>query len=201
MKNKNTVIFITSIAISCLFIGAALPSVFAGSISREQIISDINDEPCSSCTSKIKHPNNQPSCKSCNEAVAFAVEYMKNYVKERVNDTYFLWTVDVSILIFDGLVKGFKESGYTPEINVNALKANIEYWVNKTVGPQKFTVTLFLAKLGAITIGVTGYLLTLCTDGNARNTQTKTKQIRDISWINSRSILWIILKHLLGLFF
>jgi hypothetical protein len=100
---------------------------------------------------------------------------MKEYVNENINDTYFFWTVDGSILIFQGLINGFKESGYTLEVDVNELKANIEHWVNKTVGSQKFTITLFLAKLGAITIGVTGYLLTLCIDNNAKTNHAETK--------------------------
>jgi len=184
---------------SCLFIGAALPSVFAGAISQEEAESASYDDPCPLCSSKSTHRLNSPGCDSCNEAVAFAVDYMKDYVKDKVNGSYFLWRVDISILIVQGLVKGFKDSGYKLEVNVNELRANIEYWVNRTCGSQKFTITIFLAKLSAITIGVTGYLLTLCIDNDEDNSHTKTRQIRNISWIKSKSILWVILKHLLGL--
>ncbi len=99
---------------------------------------------------------------------------MKDYVKDKMDSNYFLWRVDVSILIFQGLVIGFKESSCKIKFDENELKAKIEHWINKTVGSQKFTVTLFLVKLGAL------------------------RQIRNISWIKSRSILWNILKRLLG---
>lgn len=186
---------------SSLFIGAALPSVFAGAVNSEKVEYDYDNEPCKLCREKVAQPVNEPRCESCNEAVAYAVDYMIDHVSENVEGTYFLWTVDVSILIFQGLVKGFEESGYKLEIDADELKANIEYWVNKTVGSQKFTVTKFLAELGAITIGVTGYLLTLCIDNNAKEHHEETRQIRNISWLKSKSTLWIILKHLLGLFF
>jgi len=200
MRKKNNVIFITSLFMSCLFIGAALPSVLAGAISQEQVES-VSDETCPLCRSKSARPVSNPGCKSCNQAVAFAVDYMKDYVKDKVNGSYFLWRVDITIIIFQGLVKGFKESGYKIEVDENELRANIEYWVNKTVGLQKFTVTLLLAKLSAITIGVTGYLLTLCIDKDVRSSQVITRKIRNISWIQSESVLWNILKHLLGLFY
>ena len=201
MKNKNTAIVISCLVMSSLFIGAALPGVFAGAVNSEKIQHIKDDEPCKLCRENVAQPKNRPGCESCNEAVAFAVDYMKDYVSENVNGTYFLWTVDVSILIVQGLVNGFKESGYKIEIDVDELKNNIEYWVNKTVGSQKFTVTQFLAKLGAITIGVTGYLLKLCIDDDPKAHHVEDRQIRNISWLRSKSSLWIILKHLLGLFF
>jgi hypothetical protein len=186
---------------SSLFIGAALPGVFAGAVNSEKVEHAYDDEPCKLCRENVAKPVNGPGCESCKEAVAFAVDYMKDYVSDNVEGTYFLWTVDVSILIFQGLVDGFKESGYTIVIDVNELKDHIEYWVNRTVGQQKFTVTQFLAKLGAITIGVTRYLLTLCIGDNAKSHHSEDRQIRNISWLKSESTLWIILKHLLGLFF
>ena len=200
MRKTNTFVVVSCLIMSSLFIGAALPGVFAGAVNSDRI-EYVDDEPCKLCRENVAHPKNGPGCESCNEAVAFAVDYMKDYVNDNIEGTYFLWTVDVSILIFQGLVNGFKESGYEIKIDVNELKSNIEYWVNKTVGSQKFTVTLFLAKLGAITIGVTGYLLTLCINDNAKAHHQETRQIRNISWLKSKSTLWIILKHLLGLFF
>jgi len=42
--------------------------------------------------------------------------------------------------------------------------------VRKLVGPQLFNITKFLASLGAIGIGITDYLLTLCNNnGVSRN--------------------------------
>lgn len=148
MRKKNTVIMITSLLVVGLFIGTVMPSVFAAS----------------SASSKSNNPPNHPECETCKEAVDFAVGYMKVYVKDNINGTYSLWSVDVAILIFEGLIRGFEESDFEIKIDENELKASIEYWVNKTVGPQKFTVTLFLAKLGAIIIGVTAYLISLCND-------------------------------------
>ncbi len=53
MKKKSTVVFITSLFMSSLFVGAALPSVLAGSISQDHRITDFNDDPCSLCRSKL----------------------------------------------------------------------------------------------------------------------------------------------------
>jgi hypothetical protein len=201
MRTKNIVVFIASLFIGSIFIGADLPSVIAGNISQEKAKSEINNEPCLLCESKFVCKNKDPDCDSCNEAVDFAVEYMKGYVKDKVKGDYFLWRVDVTILIFKGLIEGLKESGFELKIDKNALKANIEYWVNKTVGSQAFTVTLFLAKLGAITIGVTSYLLTLCIDNDSRNVQVKALHIGNTPWIHSRSLFWIILQYVFGLIY
>ena len=201
MRKKNTVIFISSLVMSCIFVGASLPSVFAGAINNVNVESVSFNDPCPLCRTKSTNPVDNPGCDSCNEAVAFAVDYMKDYVKDNVNGSYFLWRVDISIIIVQGLVKGFKESGYKLEVDENELRDNIGHWINKTVGMQKFTVTLFLAKLSAITIGVTGYLLTLCIENDEDNSHVKTRQIRNISWIKSKSTLWVILKHLLGLLY
>ena len=201
MRKRNTVVVIISLFMGALFVGATLPSVLAGSISQDHRVTDIDDDSCSLCRSNLAQTGDTPNCKSCREAVAFAVDYMKDYVKDNMDNNYFLWRVDITILIVQGLVKGFKDSGYKLEVDENELRANIEYWVNRTCGSQKFTITIFLAKLSAITIGITGYLLTLCIDNDADNSHTKTRQIRNISWIKSKSILWVILKHLLGLFY
>jgi hypothetical protein len=197
---KSNIFIITSLVMTCVIVGAGATNVFAGAISKER--NEINqiDEPCILCKAKNSNEEKGPGCESCNEAVAFAVDFMKDYVKENIKNTYFLWSVDASIIICEGLIIGFRESGYRLDVNVSQLKANIEYWVNKTVGPQKFTVTLFIAKLGAITIGVTGYLLTLCIDDDVRNSELRSRGISSISWIKSRSTLWVILRHLLGFF-
>jgi len=157
MRKKNTVITIASLLVITLFIGTAMPSVFAGSITSEGAEQDVVEEGCSLCASESEPSPDVPSCETCEEAVDYAVDYMKDYVKDNINGSYLLWRVDVAILICDGLVKGFKESGYKLEIDEKELKEHIEYWINKTVGPQMFRATLFLAKLGAIVIGITGH--------------------------------------------
>jgi len=200
MDKSSTIIYFTGFIVGCLVLSACVPTVLAGEVINIKMDVENNDNPCKLCLSKDIKDESDSGCKSCNEAVAFAIDYMKDYVKDKINNTYFLWSMDATIIIVQGLVDGFKESGYKIEIDVNELKDNIQYWVNKTVGPQKFSVTLFLAKLGAITIGVTGYLLTLCIDDDSRSSQSKNRSIGNISWIKSRTTLWVILKHLLGLF-
>lgn len=192
MRKRTTVITITSLLAVSLFIGAALPSAFADSSPEGAV------EECSSCVASPSRPQDDPSCDTCKEAVYYAVDYMKNHVKENVDGTYFLWTVDVVILISEGLIEGFKESGFSIEIDQDDLRANIEYWVNKIVGPQKFTVTLFLAKLGAIVVGVTAYLISLCYD-DTQNRSATTQHSRTISRIMSLLYRWIRVLHLLGL--
>ena len=123
---------------------------------------------------------------------------MKDYVKEKVNGTYLLWRMDIALFIFEGLIEGLKESGFNIEIDEDALRGSIEYWVNKIVGPQKFTVTLFLAKLGAIVIGITGYLISLCNE-DAQNHQAITQHSLIVSWIMSRFYKLIRVLRLLGL--
>ena len=199
MRKKNTVITIASLLVITLFIGTAMPSVIAGSLSPEGAEQDVVKDGCSLCASESEPPPDVPSCETCKEAVVFAVDYMKDYVKEKVNGSYFLWRVDVAILICDGLVKGFKESGYKLEIDEEELKEHIEYWINKTVGPQMFRATLFLAKLGAIVIGITGYLISLCNDDDAQNRPATTQHSRTVSRVMSRFYKWIRVLHLLGL--
>jgi hypothetical protein len=201
MIKKSTVVYIIGLVTSCLFVSAFVPSVFAGAISQDKIEMEHNEELCIPCRSRQITESDNPNCDTCREAVEFAVDFMKEYVKEEIDDTYPLWSFDVTILVLEGLVQGFIESGFLMEIDVNELQSNIEYWVNEIVGSQKYNATLFLARLGAITIGVTTYLLTLCTEDDARNTNVKNRIISNISWIRSRLVLWIILKHFLGLFF
>ena len=196
MRRKNTVIMIASLLVITLFIGAGMPSVIAGSIHHTVDEQEVVIDGCPFCGSDDSPDD--PSSESCEDAVDYAVDYMKEHVKENMNGTYFLWTVDVVILVFEGLIKGFKESGFTIEIDEEALKANIEYWVNKTVGPQQFTVTLFLAKLGAIAIGVTGYLISLC-DDDAQNSPDTLEHSGMFSWIISRIIGRIRVLSLFGL--
>jgi hypothetical protein len=173
---KKTVITIVSMIAVTLLIGMAVQPAIAG--------------PESTVGTKSQANNQGPKCKTCSEAAAFAVDYMVDHVKANINETYFLWTVDATILIFQGLVLGYKESGFTIEINEVALKAKIYYWVVKIVGPQLFNITKFLAGLSAIAIGITEYLLTLC-DGGSRNITYNNARLPGFI---SRSILRIFKK-------
>ena len=198
MRKKNTVITIASFLVITLFIGTVMPSVIAGSITSEGAEPVAGHEGCSLCVSESELPPDDSSCETCEEAVVYAVDYMKDYVKEKVNGTYLLWRMDIALFIFEGIIEGLKESGFNIEIDEDALRASIEYWVNKTVGPQKFTVRLFLAKLGGIAIGVTDYLISLCNDDEQVPPDT-IQHSRTVSWVLLRFYKWIRVLHLLGL--
>jgi hypothetical protein len=164
MRHNNLMFIVTCIMIVTVFVGVVTPSVMSHSTINSE------NHRCYSCESAQKNSESDPICESCKEAVNFAINYMKDYVKEETNGTYFLWSFDLVILIFEGLTKGIIESGYNIEINYDVLLEYIEFWVNKTVGSQMFPATIFFAKLGAIAIGVTGYLLSLCSDEGLNNT-------------------------------
>ena len=198
MRKKNTVITIASLLVITLFIGTAMSSATAGSLPHATDEQEVVKEGCSLCASDPERPPDVPSCETCKETVDYVVDYMKDYVKENVDDIYFLWQVDAVLFIFEGLIMGFKESCFNIEIDEDALRANIEYWVNKTVGPQKFTVTLFLVKLGAIAIGVTDYLISLCNDDEQVLPDT-IQHSRTVSWVMLRFYKWIRVLRLLGL--
>ena len=148
LPRHNTLIMIVGIFAVSLFIGMAVQPAIAGEIST----TDIN----------MAQSTPDPQCDSCSEAVLFAVEYMIQHVRENLSGIYFLWTVDATLLIVEGLLIGFSKSGFSITINKVELQANVYYWVNKLVGPQLFTTTKLLANIGAIGIGITSYLLTLC---------------------------------------
>lgn len=193
---NNTVIMIVSVLAVTLFIGAAMQPVTAGSISINHF-EPAEVEECLPCQS-IEEPQTTSKCKSCAEAVFHAVDYMKNHVKTALKGKgwYFMKSVDASILIFQGIVLGFKDSGFKPTINYKELNDTISYWVNKLCGPQQiFTVTKFLAKLGAISIGITGYLLSLCNFNYAKSLPAAIKQTPSFSQGISIFYKWIKIIH------
>jgi hypothetical protein len=167
MRHKNLMFIATCLSVLALFVGTITPSVISSPIINVQTKTE--KQRCYSCESAQKYSTLDSSCESCKEAVNYAINYMKDYVKENINDTYLLWSVDLVILIFEGLTKGIIESGYNIKIDYDELENYIEFWVNKTVGLQMFPVTIFLAKLGAITIGITAYLLSLCNNEGIKN--------------------------------
>lgn len=167
MRHNSLMFIVTCLSIITVFVGVVTPSVMSGSTTN------VKTESYGSYTfdSVQITSETEPICESCKEAVNFAVDYMTDYVKDNINSTYFLWSVDLVILIFEGLTKGIIESGYEIQIDYDELQEYIEFWVNKTVGSQMFPATLFLAKLGAIVIGITGYLLSLCSDMGLNNSK------------------------------
>jgi len=167
MRHKNLMFIVTCLLIITVFVRVVTPSVMSDSTIN--VKTETKNHRCYTCELALEHSTLDPSCESCKEAVNYAINYMKDYVKENINDTYLLWSVDLVILIFEGLTKGIIESGYNIKIDYDELENYIEFWVNKTVGLQMFPVTLFLAKLGAIAIGITGYLLSLCSNEGIKN--------------------------------
>lgn len=196
---NNSMIMIVSIIAVTLFIGTAVQPAIATTIHSQGIEVQEAEEECIICAPRSDGPTHGPACKTCGEAVEYAVGYMKVYVKEKmkdVNETYFLWSLDVVFLISEGIHIGLKNSGFKIEIDREELNENIEYWVNKTVGPQMFNVTIFLAKLGAISIGVTGYLLTICNGEVSKNSPVVKKQIWSIFSFMPRFFRWIKILNL-----
>jgi hypothetical protein len=177
-KNSAMVMIVSILAVS-MFIGIAFQPAIASSVSKEEK------------KAEIKQPlGPDPSCDSCAKAVAFSIEYMVNHVKSNLNGVYFLWSVDATILIFQGLILGLQQSGFKPEINEMELKATVHYWVKKLVGPQIFTTTKLLAKIGAVGIGITGYLLSLCNNDGTQTTSAYIEQFNNHSPV--RIISWMI---------
>jgi len=191
---NNAVMMIFCIFALTLFIGTAVQPAIASLITRQNFETDKAEEECTICAPRSDVPIKNPNCKSCQEAVSYAVDYMKDYVKEKlkdVNETYFLWTLDVVILMSEGIHIGLQKSGFKFEVDKDELNENIEYWVNKTVGPQMFNVTIFLAKLGAISIGITSYLLTICNGDTSKFSEGISIQKWSIFGVIPRFIRWI----------
>lgn len=163
IPGNNGVKMIVSIIAVALFIGAAMQAAIAGStpgMDHEQVAVEEECLPC-----KCTEPGiDDPKCETCVQAVFHAVKYMINHVitSLRGKGVYFLWTADASILIFEGLVWGIMDSGFKIKIDYNDLNSTINFWVKKLVGPQLFFVTRFMARLGAISIGIAWYLLSFC---------------------------------------
>ena len=162
----NVLKMIVSIMAVTLFIGISMPAAIAGSIPNVDHESVPVEEECLEC-GFIEPGNEKPNCETCVQAVFHAVKYMIGHVKRNLpEEIYFLKTADASILIFNGLVLGIIDSGFRIEIDYNDLNNTINFWVKKLVGPQLFFITRFMARLGAISIGITFYLLSFCVDSS-----------------------------------
>ena len=160
---KNMVKMTVSITAVILFIGTAIQPAIAGTVTTQGIESKPNEEECTLCAPKSENPPDFPICKTCVEAITFAINYSKDYVKEQINKTkdnpYYLYKgLEIVVHIKNGIKEGLKESGFKfKKLDEKALTNYISYVVNKTVGPQQINSTRFLAYLTAIVIGITGY--------------------------------------------
>ena len=161
----NGVKMIVSIIAVALFIGIAMQTAIAGSIPTIDNEPVAVEEECITCNF-IELGDEKPKCETCVQAVFHAVEYMVDHVKTSLQGkgVYFLKTADATILIFEGLFLGIKDSGFRVKIDYNDLNDTIDFWVTKLVGPQLFFITRFMARLGAISIGITWYLMSFCVD-------------------------------------
>jgi len=162
---NSSVIMIVSIVAVTLFIGTAMQPVIAISDSTASLNAkkELAEEEHLYCDC-VKQISEDTGCKTCVEAVFYAVNFMKDHVKDSFKDkgVYFLWTADLALVIVEGLVLGIQDSGFKIKIDQNELKNTVNYWINKLYGPQMFFVTRFMARLGAIYIGITWYLLSFC---------------------------------------
>jgi len=198
---KNTVIMTFSFIAVALFIGTAIQPVLADSVYSRVVEPEPAEVECPLCAPKTESSSELPGCKTCVEAVNYAVEYSVVYVKEKVDETpvwYPLKVREITIHFRDGVFEGLVESGFSfKEIDKAELTSTIEYWVNLTVGEQTLNRTKFVAYLGAITIGITGYLLSLC---NKENTKGRAPIITPLMMLISRlrSIIsrWLMAFHM-----
>lgn len=165
IPSKETVTMIVSILAVTLFIGTTMqPIIAAPAVPLSIGVAEVEEE-CIPCKAE-ELAQRDSKCKTCVGAVFHSVKYMKDHVKATMKDkgVYFLWTVDVSIVIFEGLILGLEDSGFKIVIDYEDLFQYINNSVNKLVNPTNylFPVTKCLATLIAIPIGITVYLLTLC---------------------------------------
>jgi hypothetical protein len=198
-RNKM-VTLIVSIGAIILIIGAAMQPVLAGTVSNIAPDPHTHEEEC--MPEPIEDPKKVVGsvCKNCTCAMEFAIEYMVKFVDRNLKDgPYLLKGGEVVGLIFLGLVKGVRESGFRIVMQAEELKSNITYWVEKLVDPENywFNVTEILANLAAIAIGISAYLLTLCDDGSDNtSTETPFKQITPQNLTIFHKILSLIMKFI-----
>ena len=169
ITNNNGLIMIVSIIAVTLFIGAAVqPAMAVSKSSNDPGITGVN-EICIPCNDPEKVTQEDPKCETCVAAVFHAIKYMMNHTvttwkNNKSGDWHFFWTVDASLLITQGLILGIEDSGFRIEIDYEDLFIFVDNMVDKLVDPSNylFPVTIFLARLAAIPIGITVYLLKLC---------------------------------------
>jgi hypothetical protein len=162
---KNGVMMIVSILSVILFIGTALQPILSASTVKKDPQQAAGEKEYFTCDCE-KDADAGSGGSVCAVAAFNTVKYMIQYVKTTLKGKgiYFLWAADAAIVIFEGLILGIKESGFKPTIDFDKLRASINLWVSKLVGPQMFFITRFMARLGAISIGIFWYLLSICID-------------------------------------
>ena len=192
---KKTWMMIVSIVAVTLFIGTALEPALADTMSPAGLKAPEYEEECTLCASESTESEEIPECTSCIEAIKFAVEYSRSYVnKTFANDKvwYPLMVVEVVITIFDGIHEGLKVSGFKIDIDEEALKEKIQYWVDRTVDSDyKYNMTEFLAVIGSVFVGVLAYLLTRCSPDDNTERSGSANLVNIISSIVLRFIIRI----------
>ena len=174
IPRSNGVNMIVSILAVTLFIGMTMQSAIAAPIPTMEIEPPtVSEEECVTCN-LVGPEDDEPKCETCAQAVFHAVKYMVDHVKTSLQGKgkYFLKSADATILIFEGLFLGIKDSGFRVKIDYNDLNNTIDFWVTKLVGPQLFFITRFMARLGAISIGITWYLMSFCVDTSKLTTNS-----------------------------
>lgn len=199
---KNSAIMIVTLLAVTLFIGTAIQPAIAVSISSSHSDTETVEEECLPCKPEVQ-PKDGGECKTCAEAVVFTVDYMKDYVKTELwknfqeHGWWFYWPLDAVTLIFIGLNKGIKESGFEFEIDYNDLKEHINKTIEDLIGPQMFPFTKFLATLSAISIGITTYLVSCCTDGSTSKSIEDTNPTPSPKSVGHGFFKWIMVLRLL----
>jgi hypothetical protein len=165
LSHKKSIMMIVSILAVTVFIGTAVQPALSAPSQNTDSQPVANEKEYFPCDCE-QTTTEGAGCQRCVEAVFHAVKYMRAYVKEtfKGKGVYFLWTADVAIVVVEGLILGLKDSGFTIDIDYNELKSTVDFWVGKLWGPQMFFITRFMARLGAISIGITWYLLSFCVD-------------------------------------
>ena len=165
---NSSVIMIVGIAVVTLFIGIAIqPAIsgFASSLNDGRITIKNEEMPCN-CEKQLPK---DAGCKTCIEAVFHAVKIMKinvtRYFQYLISrGVYLLWTMDLTLEIYNALKFGLQDSGFKINIDYNELKEKVEKTISKLCGSDKqlHNITLISAKILAIYIGIALYLLTFC---------------------------------------
>lgn len=172
ITKKNSVIMIVSIMTVTLFIGTAIQPAIATPLTGDGAEIGEVEEECIPCKYEEERTQGDAKCKTCVGAVFYAVRYMNGHVMDKTKAKileggkliYPLWTVDLSMLFSQGLIKGLLESGFRFEVDFVDLCQSINNTVNKLVDSANyfFPVISYLAILVVIPIGITVYLLRLC---------------------------------------
>ena len=174
MTTKKSTITLVSILAVALFIGAAInPATAVTSIrdESEELVAESTE--CSLCAQSQEYTNpSGGNCDTCGETVEFAVNYMLENIGDYLPDQwYLLRSVDAALLVVTLIIEGVIESGYSIQLNAEALRVFVQDNLETYVGEQIFTITQFLAALIVISVSIVVYLIdTIC--GGGGNTQS-----------------------------